>query len=160
MPYQVSVFAQTPYFAQYRQFAEFNPAISVWNASYEMSDQSAILEFVTSMFSSCHATTTTKHTTTTRNATQKDAAVVRCVQAEPLGSYAHRVNAVKFTRITHQRADPNNPDGTDRQPWYKEAHHVWDMVYHWPSMVNYSEPASHDIMLFSMSKLSGHAGTR
>jgi len=100
---QISVFAQTPYFAQYRQFAEFNPAISVWNASYEMSDQSSILEFVT---------------------------------------------------------NPNNPDGTDRQPWYKEAHHVWDMVYHWPSMVNYSEPASHDIMLFSMSKLSGHAGTR
>lgn len=99
----VTVFAQTPYYGQYHDFAMFNPAISSWNASYDQQDNEDLVEFVT------------------------------C---------------------------PNNPTGEMRQRYYtKNKYTVYDMVYNWPSIAeNMTENFDADIMLYSMSKLTGNAG--
>mgnify|MGYP006415805811 FL=1 len=55
---------------------------------------------------------------------------------------------------------PNNPTGEHRQAHYHLSHVVGDMVYNWPSLTNVTDHADWDIMMFSLSKLSGHAGTR
>ena len=60
---------------------------------------------------------------------------------------------------------PNNPTGTYRKPVYggRAACTIHDQVYWWPSLNNMTEggaPLDTSISLFSMSKLSGHAGTR
>ncbi|KNC51326.1 alliin lyase [Thecamonas trahens ATCC 50062] len=57
---------------------------------------------------------------------------------------------------------PNNPTGELRSAVYSgsQVAHVHDMVYAWPSLTNKIHNYSADIMLFSLSKLSGHAGSR
>jgi len=66
--------------------------------------------------------------------------------------------------IIEMLAYPNNPDGQMRQPFYNytTGRVVHDMVYYWPHLIPESKGAmlDFDIMFFSMSKLSGHAGTR
>lgn len=57
---------------------------------------------------------------------------------------------------------PNNPDGklfsakfqmqTDKQ--------IYDTVYYWPSYSSNIKPLDRNLMIFSLSKLSGHASTR
>ena len=59
---------------------------------------------------------------------------------------------------------PNNPDNKYREPYYKNAAcTIYDDVYLWPSITNLADmntPLESEISLFSMSKLTGHAGTR
>ena len=102
---KLPVFSQSPYYNQYKAWAEFNALNNYWNASYNQEEYSTdIIEFVTS---------------------------------------------------------PNNPTGEIRTPHYNSsANLVYDMVYYWPTWTNITYTASHDIMLFSLSKLTGHAGTR
>ncbi|KAL5220624.1 hypothetical protein ABZP36_025337 [Zizania latifolia] len=58
---------------------------------------------------------------------------------------------------------PNNPDGTIREavlaskPGGKTIH---DLAYYWPQYTPITKKADHDIMLFTVSKSTGHAGTR
>jgi len=97
------VFANVPYYSQYKAWAEFNVLNNYWNGSTTQTN-SDVIEFVTA---------------------------------------------------------PNNPDGVMRVPVYSNSKNVvYDMVYYWPSWTNVTEKASHDIMLFSLSKLTGHAGSR
>ena len=35
-----------------------------------------------------------------------------------------------------------------------------DLAYYWPHFTPITEPKSEDVMLFTLSKLTGHAGTR
>ena len=60
--------------------------------------------------------------------------------------------------VTH----PNNPDGELRTPVYPSASLMYDCVYYWPSLVNVSEGGivDEDLALFSLSKLTGHGGSR
>jgi L-tryptophan--pyruvate aminotransferase len=37
---------------------------------------------------------------------------------------------------------------------------IHDLVYYWPQYTPITVRAAHDIMLFTMSKITGHAGTR
>lgn len=100
------VFARTPFFGAYRNWANMYPSTTQWNASYEQWDAiDRIIEFVTT---------------------------------------------------------PNNPDGKVRwDPHYKSSNYVvHDMVYYWPYLTDTSYKADKDIMIFSLSKLTGHAGTR
>ncbi|GFP90750.1 tryptophan aminotransferase-related protein 2 [Phtheirospermum japonicum] len=58
---------------------------------------------------------------------------------------------------------PNNPDGSSRQSVVnqKQGILIHDLAYYWPQYTSISSsPADHDIMLFTVSKTTGHAGTR
>ncbi|XP_027362831.1 L-tryptophan--pyruvate aminotransferase 1-like [Abrus precatorius] len=58
---------------------------------------------------------------------------------------------------------PNNPDGTIRGPVVSskaEGKLVHDFAYYWPHYTPITHKADHDIMLFTFSKCTGHAGSR
>lgn len=57
---------------------------------------------------------------------------------------------------------PNNPDGFMRQPIVNRSGGmlVHDFAYYWPQYTPITSPADHDIMLFTVSKSTGHAGMR
>lgn len=57
---------------------------------------------------------------------------------------------------------PNNPDGFMRQPVLNRTGGllVHDFAYYWPQYTPITSPADHDIMLFTVSKSTGHAGMR
>ncbi|XP_062097799.1 tryptophan aminotransferase-related protein 3-like [Humulus lupulus] len=57
---------------------------------------------------------------------------------------------------------PNNPDGQLNRArlQHPNAKAIYDRVYYWPHFTAISAPADDDIMLFSLSKLTGHAGSR
>lgn len=56
---------------------------------------------------------------------------------------------------------PNNPDGRIQHAIVNGTGHVvHDLAYYWPHYTPITEAADHDIMLFTLSKSTGHAGTR
>ncbi|XP_057442909.1 tryptophan aminotransferase-related protein 2-like isoform X2 [Lotus japonicus] len=57
---------------------------------------------------------------------------------------------------------PNNPDGHVRRSMVNRSHGVLvhDLAYYWPQYTPISSPADHDLMLFTVSKTTGHAGMR
>lgn len=56
---------------------------------------------------------------------------------------------------------PNNPDGKIQHAIVKGTGHVvHDLAYYWPHYTPITEAADHDVMLFTLSKSTGHAGTR
>ncbi|KAL8161628.1 hypothetical protein V2J09_013117 [Rumex salicifolius] len=59
---------------------------------------------------------------------------------------------------------PNNPDGAIPKPTdlkiKKNAKLIHDLAYYWPHYTPITSPAHHDIMLFTVSKCTGHAGSR
>ncbi|KAJ4795572.1 Tryptophan aminotransferase-related protein 2 [Rhynchospora pubera] len=57
---------------------------------------------------------------------------------------------------------PNNPDGATRDAVLgtHAGKRIHDMAYYWPQYSPMRGPADHDVMLFTVSKATGHAGTR
>uniref|UniRef100_A0A0D9V4Z5 Alliinase C-terminal domain-containing protein n=1 Tax=Leersia perrieri TaxID=77586 RepID=A0A0D9V4Z5_9ORYZ len=55
---------------------------------------------------------------------------------------------------------PNNPDTAFRRPVLDGSMAVVDHAYYWPHLTHIPAPADDDVMLFTTSKLSGHAGSR
>ncbi|KAE8023508.1 hypothetical protein FH972_009195 [Carpinus fangiana] len=57
---------------------------------------------------------------------------------------------------------PNNPDGTLRESVVKSGRGniIYDLAYYWPQYTAITSAADHDIMLFTCSKCTGHAGSR
>ncbi|KAF9625681.1 hypothetical protein IFM89_025466 [Coptis chinensis] len=57
---------------------------------------------------------------------------------------------------------PNNPDGRLREPVVNRSDGfvVHDLAYYWPQYTAITSPADHDLMLFTVSKSTGHAGSR
>ncbi|GAB2214291.1 hypothetical protein Droror1_Dr00018633 [Drosera rotundifolia] len=57
---------------------------------------------------------------------------------------------------------PCNPDGARHEPVVKRSNEklIHDLAYNWPQYAPITEAADHDLMLFSMSKCTGHAGSR
>ncbi|OAE21828.1 hypothetical protein AXG93_2998s1000 [Marchantia polymorpha subsp. ruderalis] len=57
---------------------------------------------------------------------------------------------------------PNNPTGEVRQSVVSggAGFPVHDLAYYWPHHTPITSPADHDLMLFTVSKSTGHAGTR
>lgn len=58
---------------------------------------------------------------------------------------------------------PNNPDGAIREAVLSSAGSgvaVHDLAYYWPQYTAITKRADHDVMLFTVSKSTGHAGTR
>ncbi|EAY75616.1 hypothetical protein OsI_03520 [Oryza sativa Indica Group] len=55
---------------------------------------------------------------------------------------------------------PNNPDSTLHEPILAGSSAIVDHAYYWPHLTHIPAPADEDVMLFTTSKLSGHAGSR
>ncbi|KAH7284608.1 hypothetical protein KP509_34G062200 [Ceratopteris richardii] len=57
---------------------------------------------------------------------------------------------------------PNNPDGMVRHAVLNgcDAFTIYDYAYYWPHFTAITEAADQDVMLFTLSKLTGHAGSR
>ncbi|XP_043725480.1 tryptophan aminotransferase-related protein 1-like [Telopea speciosissima] len=63
---------------------------------------------------------------------------------------------------------PNNPDGFTREAVVSNRHGdgagkgllIYDLAYYWPQYTAITAPFDHDIMLFTFSKSTGHAGSR
>ncbi|KAH7832927.1 hypothetical protein Vadar_001378 [Vaccinium darrowii] len=57
---------------------------------------------------------------------------------------------------------PNNPDGSIREAIVKNGQGklVHDLAYYWPQYTPITSCLGYDIMLFTLSKCTGHAGTR
>ncbi|XP_049403727.1 L-tryptophan--pyruvate aminotransferase 1-like [Solanum stenotomum] len=57
---------------------------------------------------------------------------------------------------------PNNPDGVVREPVVNgnQGKLIYDLAYYWPQYTAITSPANHDVMLFTISKCTGHAGSR
>lgn len=57
---------------------------------------------------------------------------------------------------------PNNPDGLLKKAVLEGPHAkaINDHAYFWPHYTAIPAPADEDVMIFSLSKLTGHAGSR
>ncbi|KAK9675541.1 hypothetical protein RND81_11G013900 [Saponaria officinalis] len=57
---------------------------------------------------------------------------------------------------------PNNPDGEIREAVVKKEGGmvICDLAYYWPQYTPITSPADYDVMLFTLSKATGHAGSR
>ncbi|WOK97970.1 tryptophan aminotransferase-related protein 3 [Canna indica] len=55
---------------------------------------------------------------------------------------------------------PNNPDGQMKHSVVRGAAVIYDHAYYWPHFAAIQAPADGDVMLFTNSKVSGHAGSR
>ncbi|XP_019052363.1 PREDICTED: tryptophan aminotransferase-related protein 2 isoform X2 [Nelumbo nucifera] len=57
---------------------------------------------------------------------------------------------------------PNNPDGFIREAVINGSGGklIHDLAYYWPHYTPITTPADHDLMLFTVSKCTGHAGSR
>ncbi|XP_020594490.1 tryptophan aminotransferase-related protein 1-like, partial [Phalaenopsis equestris] len=57
---------------------------------------------------------------------------------------------------------PNNPDGRLNNPVLlnQNSNNIHDLAYYWPQYTPITKAADHDIMLFTISKCTGHAGCR
>ncbi|XP_017973799.1 PREDICTED: tryptophan aminotransferase-related protein 2 isoform X2 [Theobroma cacao] len=57
---------------------------------------------------------------------------------------------------------PNNPDGFVRHSIVNRSEGILihDLAYYWPQYTPISSPANYDLMLFTVSKSTGHAGMR
>ncbi|KAI0522402.1 hypothetical protein KFK09_004781 [Dendrobium nobile] len=56
---------------------------------------------------------------------------------------------------------PNNPDGRLNTSVFKQiTNNIHDLAYYWPQYTPITNAADYNIMLFSVSKSTGHAGSR
>ena len=57
---------------------------------------------------------------------------------------------------------PNNPDGKLNKAVLQgpNAKPIYDHAYYWPHFTPIPAPADEDLMIFTISKLTGHAGSR
>ncbi|KAK9129829.1 hypothetical protein Sjap_010316 [Stephania japonica] len=57
---------------------------------------------------------------------------------------------------------PSNPEGKLKDPVLKGASvkTIYDYAYYWPHYTGISSPANTDLMIFTLSKLTGHGGSR
>ncbi|TVU35308.1 hypothetical protein EJB05_17192, partial [Eragrostis curvula] len=82
-----------------------------------------------------------------------------------LGRHHGCMGQQHVTELCHQRLHrvwhvANNPDGQLRRPVLDGSVVIYDHAYYWPHFTPIPGPADGEVMLFTMSKLSGHAGSR
>ena len=81
------------------------------------------------------------------------------------GLYKWAGDANKFTEdrpYIELVTSPNNPDGHSRQAVVNRSEGILihDFAYYWPQYTPITSAADHDLMLFTVSKSTGHAGMR
>lgn len=72
------------------------------------------------------------------------------------------LNISEAGKVIEFVTSPNNPDGKLNKAVLHgpNASAIYDRVYYWPHFTAIPNPADDDLMLFSLSKLTGHAGSR
>ncbi|KAL0907764.1 hypothetical protein M5K25_022199 [Dendrobium thyrsiflorum] len=70
------------------------------------------------------------------------------------------LNASSGANFIEFVTSPNNPDGKLKQSVIGGSSVIYDHAYYWPHYTAIANPADEDIMLFTVSKISGHAGSR
>lgn len=97
----------------------------------------------------------------TRNPLQQYPLTTDCLKS---GLHKWEGDAHKFDKnrpYIELVTSPNNPDGSIRQAVVNGTGVlVHDLAYYWPQYTPISYRADNDIMLFTVSKCTGHAGTR
>jgi hypothetical protein len=68
--------------------------------------------------------------------------------------------STKNEHIIEFVTSPNNPDTMLRKSVIGGASAIVDHAYYWPHFTHIPAPADEDVMLFTASKLSGHASSR
>lgn len=75
-------------------------------------------------------------------------------------------NSWKLNNATKNNMDviefvtsPNNPDG-ELKTSVLGGKTIYDHAYFWPHFTPIPGPSDHDLMIFTLSKLTGHAGVR
>ncbi|KAL8248973.1 hypothetical protein R6Q59_005841 [Mikania micrantha] len=68
-------------------------------------------------------------------------------------------NSTNSTDVIEFVTSPNNPDGELKKPVLR-GKTIYDHAYFWPEFTPIPGPSDHDLMIFTLSKLTGHAGTR
>ncbi|GJN04565.1 hypothetical protein PR202_ga22126 [Eleusine coracana subsp. coracana] len=76
------------------------------------------------------------------------------------GNTALWANATARRSFIEFVTSPNNPDTLLQKPVLGGSSAIVDHAYYWPHITHIPAPADEDVMLFTMSKLSGHAGSR
>ncbi|CAN1838711.1 L-tryptophan--pyruvate aminotransferase 1 [Linum perenne] len=69
----------------------------------------------------------------------------------------------KATPFIEVVTSPNNPDGSPREAVVgnrDDGKVIHDLAYYWPNYIPITRVADHDIMLFTLTKCTGHAGSR
>jgi aspartate/methionine/tyrosine aminotransferase len=74
--------------------------------------------------------------------------------ANASGNYTNNEDIIEFV------TSPNNPDALLRKPVVGGASAIVDHAYFWPHFTHIPAPSDEDVMLFTISKLSGHASSR
>ncbi|KAJ9546043.1 hypothetical protein OSB04_025750 [Centaurea solstitialis] len=70
-----------------------------------------------------------------------------------LNNSTNNMDVVEFV------TSPNNPDGELKKSVLK-GKKIYDHAYYWPHFTPIPAPSDHDLMIFTLSKLTGHAGAR
>ncbi|KAL0361824.1 UNVERIFIED_CONTAM: Tryptophan aminotransferase-related protein 4 [Sesamum radiatum] len=67
-----------------------------------------------------------------------------------------------ITKMIELVASPNNPDGNLQEAVLRgpNVRAIYDHVYYWPHFTAIPAPADEDVMIFTISKFTGHAGSR
>nr|P31757.2 RecName: Full=Alliin lyase; Short=Alliinase; AltName: Full=Cysteine sulphoxide lyase; Flags: Precursor [Allium cepa] len=76
------------------------------------------------------------------------------------GNAADYVNTSTPEQFIEMVTSPNNPEGLLRHEVIKGCKSIYYMVYYWPHYTPIKYKADEDIMLFTMSKYTGHSGSR
>nr|CAD1842906.1 unnamed protein product [Ananas comosus var. bracteatus] len=76
--------------------------------------------------------------------------------------WAGDAHAFKGESYIELVCSPNNPDGSIREAVLSSeaGKTIHDLAYYWPQYTPITDRADHEIMLFTVSKSTGHAGTR
>ncbi|XP_078439342.1 pyridoxal phosphate (PLP)-dependent transferases superfamily protein isoform X2 [Wolffia australiana] len=78
------------------------------------------------------------------------------------GATSDLLNSTRSSRETVIEfvTSPNNPDGRWQLAVVYSAATTYDRAYYWPHFSAIKTPADDDLSLFTLSKISGHAGSR
>ncbi|XP_038885813.1 L-tryptophan--pyruvate aminotransferase 1-like [Benincasa hispida] len=85
-----------------------------------------------------------------------------CSRLYKWGGDAKEYDAEKSGAFIEVVNSPNNPDGCMRQSVVNASQGklIHDFAYYWPQFTPINSPADHDLMYFTFSKCTGHAGSR
>ncbi|KAF5942557.1 hypothetical protein HYC85_020199 [Camellia sinensis] len=77
-------------------------------------------------------------------------------------SWMNTTSSDSSSNVIEFVTSPNNPDGLLKKPTIQGStvKAIYDHAYYWPHFTPIPAPADGDLMIFTISKLTGHAGSR